>query len=84
MSISAATLLTQTEAAYSALLVAIADVNVQEYWTADGRKVIRADFPKTLDALRVARDQLKREAAAEAGGRSRFSLVSLRRPRGSR
>lgn len=77
--ISAATLLSQTQTAISALLVALANVNVQEYWTADGRKVQRADFPKTLDSLQKLEQIYIRRAAVEAGQRPRFSVGRIGR-----
>lgn len=75
MSVSAATLLSQTEDAISALLQAIANVNVQEYEGADGRRIKRADFPATLRALQASRNLLASEANATT--RKRFSFAKL-------
>ena len=77
--IAASTLLAQTQTAISALLVALANVNVQEYWTADGRKVSRADFPKTLDSLQKLEQIYIRRAAVEAGTRPRFTVARIGR-----
>lgn len=74
---SASTLLTQTEAAISGLLVALADVNCEEYQMPDGRKVRRAAFAQTLTALQALRTQLNREVARTT--RSRVSLGRIRR-----
>ena len=79
MSISAATLLSQTQAAISSLLVAIANVNVQEYWTSDGRKVTRADFARTLTSLEELEKIYIRRAAVEAGQRPRFLVGRIGR-----
>lgn len=79
MSISAATLLSQTQTAISNLLVALANVNIQEYWTADGRKISRADFPKTLLALEQLEQIYLRRAATEAGNRPRFLVGRIGR-----
>lgn len=81
MSVSAADLLSQTENAISGLLVALANVNVEEYEMSDGRRVRRADFPRTLTALRLARAELAREAAS--GSRHRFTLAKLGRASGT-
>jgi len=79
MAMDPAALLTQVENAYSALLVALADVNVQEYQMPDGRKVVRADFPSTLNALGSARDRLRQEVARANRGTIRLGRLS--RPR---
>lgn len=83
MSVSATDLLSQVENALSGLLVALANVNVQEYQMADGRQVKRADFPRTIKELRAARNQLQLEVAAQAGLRPRTTLVTLRRTSGT-
>lgn len=74
---SASTLLTQTEAAISGLLVALADVNCEEYQMPDGRKVRRAAFAQTLTALQGLRTALNREVSRTT--RSRVSLGRIRR-----
>lgn len=66
---SASELLAQVETAYSALLVALATPSVQEYQLADGRKIVRADFPATLEQLRISRATLQREARGGRGVR---------------
>lgn len=81
MSVSAATLLSQTENAISALLLAIANVNVQEYEGSDGRIIKRADFGRTLTALRIARTELQKEDGA--ANRPRFMLAKLGRASGA-
>lgn len=74
---SASTLLTQTEAAISGLLTALADVNCEEYQMPDGRKVRRAAFAQTLTALQSLRTTLQREVSRVT--RSRVSLGRIRR-----
>jgi hypothetical protein len=65
---TASELLTQTESAIAALLVALADSACQEYQLPDGRRVRRAEFAQTLTALQNLRDVLRREV--NAGTRS--------------
>jgi hypothetical protein len=79
MSASAATLLSQTQDAISGLLQALANVNVQEYWMSDGRRIVRADFPKTLEQLRQLEIHYINRAAVESGQSKRFSLARFGR-----
>lgn len=79
MAVSASELLSQTENAISALLVALADANVQEYQLPDGRRVRRVEFGIALDSLRCARTELQREVAYAT--RSPIRVGKLGRPR---
>ena len=74
---SASTLLTQTEAAISGLLTALADANCEEYQMPDGRKLRRAAFAQTLTALQDLRSKLQLEVSRTS--RSRVSLGRIRR-----
>ena len=75
MSVSAATQLSQTQDAISALLQALTNVNVQEYWMSDGRRIVRADFPKTIEALQKLETILRRRVAVESGSRPMFTVA---------
>jgi hypothetical protein len=77
MAVTAQTLLDQTDDAISALLVALADVNVQEYQMPDGRRLRRAEFATTLDALNRVRSTLQRQVALTS--RPRVTLGRLSR-----
>ena len=77
MSTSAQTLLDKTSDAISALLTSLADVNCQEYQMPDGRRVRRAEFATTLDALQRARAQLQREVTLTS--RPRVTLGRIKR-----
>ena len=77
MAVDVQTLLDRTDDAISALLVALADVNVQEYQMPDGRRSRRAEFGTTLDALNRARATFQRQLAAQLT--PRVSLGRLRR-----
>jgi hypothetical protein len=77
MAVTAQTLLDQTDDAISALLVALADVNVQEYQMPDGRRLRRAEFATTLDALNRVRSTLQRQVTLTS--RPRVTLGRLSR-----
>lgn len=74
---SAQTLLDSTNAAIAALLTALTDVNCQEYQLPDGRRVRRAEFATTIDALQRLRKTLQGEISATS--RPRVTLGRLAR-----
>jgi hypothetical protein len=78
MSIDVQTLLDQTEAAISGLLLALADCNVQEYALPDGRKIQRVEFATSLKALQDARSVFKREISFQSGSRVRVGKLGRR------
>ena len=82
MSVDAQTLLDQTEAAISALLQSLANVNVQDYTLPNGQRIIRADFQRTLDSLFKSRDSLRVQIAAKT--RSPIRLGRIGRPSSTR
>ena len=78
MAVSAQTLLDRTDDAISALLVALADVNCQEYQMPDGRRVRRAEFSTTLDALNRTRTMLMRQVVQTSRPRVTLGRTSRR------
>jgi hypothetical protein len=69
-------LLDSTNAAIAGLLESLANVNCQEYQLPDGRRVRRAEFATTLDALQRLRSVLNREVALQQrGGRVRLGHI---------
>lgn len=75
---TAASLLTQIDAAIEALLTAIADEGVEE-WQYNGQRYRRPAFAQLLDSLFARRDILAQQVSRSASGPVR--LVGLRRPR---
>lgn len=78
MSVDPQTLLDNVEAAINGLLTALADCNVQEYQLPDGRKVQRVEFATSLNALRTARTELKREVGRKATSPVRIGKLGRR------
>jgi hypothetical protein len=73
---TASQLLDSTNAAIAGLLESLANVNCQEYQLPDGRRVRRAEFGTTLDALQRLRSVLNREVALQQrGGRVRLGHI---------
>jgi hypothetical protein len=69
-------LLDSTNAAIAGLLESLANVNCQEYQLPDGRRVRRAEFATTLDALQRLRSVLNREVALQQrGGKVRLGHI---------
>jgi hypothetical protein len=69
-------LLDSTNAAIAGLLESLANTNCQEYQLPDGRRVRRAEFATTLDALQRLRSVLNREVALQQrGGRVRLGHI---------
>jgi hypothetical protein len=69
-------LLDSTNAAIAGLLESLANANCQEYQLPDGRRVRRAEFATTLDALQRLRSVLNREVALQQrGGRVRLGHI---------
>jgi len=69
-------LLDSTNAAIAGLLESLANVNCQEYQLPDGRRVRRAEFATTLDALQRLRSMLNREVALQQrGGKVRLGHI---------
>jgi len=73
---TASQLLDSTNAAIAGLLESLANVNCQEYQLPDGRRVRRAEFATTLDALQRLRSVLNREVALQQrGGKVRLGHI---------
>jgi hypothetical protein len=73
---TASQLLDSTNAAIAGLLESLANVNCQEYQLPDGRRVRRAEFATTLDALQRLRSMLNREVALQQrGGKVRLGHI---------
>jgi len=75
---SSASLLAKTEAAIEALLDAIADPNVQEYQVGN-RRVRRAEFSTTLDALNRQRAVYRKEVNRATGRSVRVAKLGRSR-----
>ena len=73
---TASQLLDATNTAIAGLLQSLADTACQEYQLPDGRRVRRAEFATTLDALQRLRSALNREVAVQQrGGKVRLGHI---------
>jgi len=74
MTETASSQLSRVQSLIATMETSLANVNVQEYWTADGRKVTRAKYEAVLATLYQRETILLRRVAVQTGQRPTFTV----------